>query len=226
MRPILEPLAVVSALAATACGGGDETRRPFEPGRFSATVDHPLLPLSSVRSTVHEGREGDTELRVESRVLERTGRVAGVPVTVVEVSEYEDGELVERTLDYYAQRDDGSVWYLGERVDDYEDGKVVGHEGQWLAGRDRALPGLFMPAEPAVGQRFEQERAPGIAEDRSTVVAVDLAITTPAGKFTDCIRTRDFAPLDNVTELKVYCGGVGLVREDGPGARVQLVRYR
>jgi len=239
MRPSgLAVPALLAALATAACGGDGEpaaveqTTRAIVPPRYSATVDHPLVPLSTVGLTVFEGRERDPDtgetirLRVESRVLDRTDHVGGIPVAVVEVKESENGELVERTLDYYAQRRDGSVWYLGERVDDYEDGKVVGHQGQWLAGQDGAQPGLFMPGRPEVGRTFEQERAPGVAEDRSTVVAVGLDVRTPAGAFSDCIRTRDFAPLDDVTEFKLYCRGIGLVREEPPGGRLELIRYR
>jgi hypothetical protein len=224
---------VVSALLAASCGGEDNgTSGELDAARFAARVDHPLVPLSSVRLTVFEGSERDPdtgqtiELRVESRVLQRSERVGGVEVAVVEVRDYEDGELVERTLDYYAQRDDGSVWYFGERVDDYEDGKVVGHEGQWLAGEGNARPGMFMPAEPKIGDVFEQERAPGIAEDRSTVVAVGLEVTTRAGTFSDCIKTSDFAPLDDVTESKYYCPRVGLVREEPPAGRLELEQFR
>jgi hypothetical protein len=159
-------------------------------------------------------------------VLEEPGEVSGVPVTVVDVMEYEDRELVEHTRDYYAQHADGSVRYMGEAVDDVEHGKVVGHEGQWLAGRGNARPGIFMPADPKVGDAFEQERAPGVAEDRSEVVEVGLTATTPAGRFDDCIKTKDFAPLDRETEFKYYCAGVGLVREQFPEGRLDLVRYR
>jgi hypothetical protein len=231
-------VALLPVLAGAGCGGDGgpggqaETARAADRPPFSATVDHPLVPLSSVRLTVFEGRERDadtgktTELRVESRVLARTDRVDGVPVAVVEVKESEDGELVELTLDYYAQDTEGNVWYFGERVDDYEDGEVVGHHGEWLAGRGRAKAGLFMPARPIVGRTFEQERAPGIAEDRSTVVAVGLDVRTSAGTFSDCVKTRDVAPLDDVTEFKLYCPGVGLVREEPPGGRLELVRYR
>jgi hypothetical protein len=56
-----------------------------------------------------------------------------VPVTVVQVQEFEHGKLVERTRDYYAQSPDGNVWYFGEHVDDIKDGKVDGHGGQWVA---------------------------------------------------------------------------------------------
>ena len=216
---------------ASGCGGEDDGGTESAAPAFSAAVDHPLVPLSSVGLTVIEGTERDpgtgetVELRVESRVLDEPEVVAGVPVAVVDVKEYEDGDLVEHTLDYYAQRGDGSVWYFGEKVDDYEAGKLVGHTGQWLAGEDGAKAGLFMPADPAVGQKFEQEQAPGVAEDLSEVVAVGLEVRTPAGTFSDCVRTKDFAPLDNATEHKLYCPGVGLVREEAPGVRVELVRY-
>jgi hypothetical protein len=228
------------ALSAPGCGGDDESDSNTTPSagadaaEFSTNVDHPLVPLSSVRRTVFEGRERDRdtgktiETRVEQRVLDETRRVAGVPVAVVAVKEYEDGELVESTRDYFAQRADGSVWYMGEHVDDYENGKLVGHGGQWIAGKDNAKAGLFMPAEPKVGQAFEQERAPGVAEDRSRVIAVGLKVSTRAGNFDDCIRTRDYAPLDKSVEFKIYCAEVGLVREEGrtKRGRLDLVSYR
>ena len=40
---------------------------------------------------------------------------------------YGDGRVLEVARDYYAQADDGSVWYFGEDVDNYEDGVVVDH---------------------------------------------------------------------------------------------------
>lgn len=83
-----------------------------------------------------------------------------------------------------------------------------------------------MPADPQAADTFEQERAPGIAEDESTVLEVGLQVTTPAGEFSDCIKTEDFAPLDNLTEFKFYCPGVGLVREEPEGGTIELVSYR
>jgi hypothetical protein len=220
-------------LAVSGCGDDDEVsegsaaaRPTLDSSQFSATVDNALFPLATIRATLFEGTEGDAKVRSASHVLERTGQVSGVPVTVVDVREYEDGELVEHTRDNYAQHTDGSVRYMGEAVDDIEDGKVVGHEGQWLAGKGNARPGIFMPAEPKVGDTFQQERAPGVAEDRSEVVAVGFSVKTPAGRFDDCIKTKDFAPLDKQTEFKYYCAGVGLVREQFPEGRLDLVRYR
>jgi hypothetical protein len=226
-------LLLLLATATGACGGDDDDtaapqpkRERIDPAGYTAQVDHPLVPLESVRNTEFEGHEEETRTGVVTRVLDRTRRVAGVPVAVVDVREFEDGELVEHTEDYYAQDREGNVWYFGERVDDVEDGKIVGHEGQWLAGTDGAKPGLFMPADPEVGRAFEQERAPGVAEDRSKVVAVGVPVKTGAGQFDDCVKTRDFAPLDKRTEFKFYCAGVGLVREQAPKTRLDLVSYR
>ena len=170
----------------------------------------------TVRRAVFEGveiDEGDElEVRVESAVG-ATRTVAGVEARVVHVVDYEDGELVEDTEDYYAQDAAGVVYYLGESVDEYEDGEVSGHGGAWLAGTDGALAGVFMPARPQVGDDFEQERAPGVAEDRSTVVAVGATVTVPAGTFGGCLETEDLDPIDGVTERKWYCPDVGLVKE-------------
>ncbi|MGH2531353.1 MAG: hypothetical protein ACRDJW_03500 [Thermomicrobiales bacterium] len=194
-------------------------------------VTNPFFPLASVRYKEYVGEETDPDTgetiqtRVEETVLAETAEVAGVEVAVVEVKEYENGKLVESTLDYYAQDDDGTIYYLGESVDDYEDGEVVGHSGAWLAGEGENQPGLFMLPDPDVGQVFEQERAPGIAEDISTVIAVDEAITTPAGQFSGCLKTEDVNPLDDETENKYYCPGVGVVREESEDSFLDLVHF-
>lgn len=217
-----------------ACGGGDaepEADATIDPAEFQAAVDNRFFPLSTLGPTVFEGQETDPdtgeviELRVESTVLTETDTVAGVEVTVVEVKDYEDGELVELTLDYYAQHSDGTVYYLGESVDNFEDGELVDHEGQWLAGEGDNLPGVFMPADPQVGDEFEQERAPGVAEDQSKVVAVDQEVTTEAGTFTGCIKTEDFDPIDDVTEFKYYCPDIGMVREEAEDGGIELISY-
>jgi hypothetical protein len=49
---------------------------------------------------------------------------------------------------------------------------------------------------------------------------------TGAGKFSNCIKVKDFSPIDKLTEFKHYCAGVGLVHENEPHAFLDLVRYR
>jgi hypothetical protein len=230
---LLFGVATVGVLVLAACGGGGDgaqtTPAAINPADFQTTIDNPWYPLSSLKSRIYEGQEPDPDTgemvktRLESTVLPQTDVVAGVEVTVLEEKNYEDGELVEDTLDYFAQHKDGSVYYFGERVDDYEGGQVVGHESQWLAGEGDNQPGVFMPAQPSVGMTFEQEKAPGIAEDQSKVVATDQTVTTPAGTFSGCIKTEDFSPLDNVTEHKYYCPGDGFVREEPESGFLELV---
>jgi hypothetical protein len=240
-------LLLVLAVAVAGCNSGGENRaggpppsapaasaasETLNPADFSTNITNPLFPLSSLRTIEFSGTQrdpdgGTVKTRAVKQRLEKTDTIAGVTVAVLEVKEYEDDQLVEQTEDYFAQHRDGSVWYFGERVNDYEDGKLVGHEGQWLAGEGNSKPGLYMPANPTVGQEFEQERAPGVAEDRSKVVELNVDVTVPAGKFTGCMKTEDFAPLDNVKEFKHYCPRAGLVREQSASGSAlnELVRF-
>jgi hypothetical protein len=224
---LLSILALFSSPAASA----QEATPAVDLGRLSPLVTNPYFPLASLRSTVLEGEEEDPEtgetiqIRVEMTVLPETSSVAGVEVTVAEVKEYQDGELTEATRDYYAQDANGTVYYLGEHVDMYEEGTIVGHQGTWLAGEGANQPGVYMPAHPEVGEVFEQERAPGVAEDQSTVLAVDQTIETPAGEFSGCLHVEDFAPIEGGTGEKYYCPGVGIAREVFDGGSLDLVAF-
>jgi hypothetical protein len=216
----------------TAAATGPAPVAGINPDDFQSTVDNPYFPLASFTLLVYEGEEEDPDtgetiqVRGEVRLLPETKTVAGVEVSVIEDKVFEDGELVESTLDYYAQQRDGTVYYFGEDVDNYENGEIANHEGGWIAGEGDALPGIYMPADPQVGDAFEQERAPGIAEDRSTVIAVDQSVSTDAGDFTDCIETEDVNPLDGVTETKYYCRDIGFVREITlPNGQIDLVSF-
>jgi hypothetical protein len=231
---VLPVVLVMATVLLAACGGGgaNQTAPTANPADFQARVDNRFYPLTSPTAKTYEGEERDpdtgevSKTRVEENVVAKTDTVAGVNVSVLEVKAYKNGELVESTLDYFAQHRVGSVYYFGERVDEYKGGKVVGHSGQWLAGEGKNQPGVFMPAQPTLGLTFEQEKAPGVAEDRSKIVAVDQSVSTPAGSFSGCIKTEDFSPLDETTEFKYYCPGVGVVREEFPGGHLDLISYK
>lgn len=241
-------LVALMVAASMACSDGDSptdspsnTAEPsgtgsaagVDPADFSAQIDNPLFPLSSYSKLVYEGEEIDPKTdetitsRVEMTVLPDTEVVGGVEVLVVRDEAFEDDELVESTLDYYAQHKDGSVYYFGERVNNYENGELKDHNGTWLAGEDNAEPGIIMPPAPAVGDVFEQEKAPGIAEDRMTVLSVTGSVTVPAGSFTDCVKTEDVNPLDGTgaIEYKFYCPEVGFVLEEFEGGNLELISY-
>ncbi len=108
----------------------------------------------------------------------------------------------------------GDVYYFGEDVDNYKDGKIINHESAWLAGKKGARFGLMIPGKPKVGDKFYQEIAPKVALDRVEVVSVDETVKTPAGTFYHCLRLRETTPLEADVSHKYYAPGVGMVKDD------------
>lgn len=142
------------------------------------------------------------------------GRMRDVWTRVVEERETENAELVEISRNFFADcRPMHDVYYFGEEVDIYEDGKIVSHEGAWLAGKNRARPGIIMPDSAFIlGSRYFQEVAPGVALDRGEHVETGLEINVPAGVFEGCVEVTETTPLNPDEEsTKVYCRDVGLV---------------
>jgi hypothetical protein len=163
---------------------------------------------------VLEGHIGKDSIHLEILVLEETKKVAGVETRVIEERESRAGKLVEVSRNFFAIcKTTNDVFYFGEEVDMYKDGKVVSHEGSWIAD-ENARPGLFMPARPLLGSRFYQEVAPKVAMDRSEVISDSDSLRTPAGEFHECVKTEETTPLEpGAKEYKVYARGIGLVQD-------------
>lgn len=209
------------------------TGTPYEPhvdpARFVDTIDNPFLPLVPGTRWVYESepgarREVDTVL-----VTSMTREILGVSCVVVRDEVSVDGELVELTLDWYAQDADGNVWYFGEDSRTYRAGEVVGTAGSWEAGVDGAQPGIVMPARPEIGVSYRQEYYPGQAEDLAKVVELERMAQVPLGSYDGVLVTEEWTPLEpNLLERKFYAPGVGLVMEEtvkGGTDSLALVRF-
>jgi len=198
------------------------------PGRFSTTIDNPYLPMKPGTRMVYRTTDGDEHGREVVRVTHRTRVVDGVTVRVVRDRAYVGGDLVEDTRDFYAQDRRGNVWYFGENTKTLENGTVTSTKGSWLAGVNRAMPGIVMEADPQVGDRYAQENAPGVAEDRAKVLSLDAHATVPYGSFDNLLKTKDFSPLEPaVVEHKKYLRGVGSILEkEVKGGQERLVLVR
>ena len=149
-------------------------------------------------------------------VLDETRKIGAVETRIVEERETVDGKETEVSRNYFALcRRTNSVYYFGEDVDVYKDGKVVSHAGAWLAGVDGARPGLLMPGRPLNGARYYQEIAPGVALDRAEHRDDKATVETPAGAFENCLVVVETSPLEPGHEsLKAYARGIGLVQDD------------
>ena len=111
-------------------------------------------------------------------------------------------------------RKTGDVYYFGEDVDNYKDGKIISHESAWRAGTGGARFGLMIPATPTVGQAFYQEIAPKVAMDRVEVISTSATVKTPAGTFERCVHLRETTPLESDVSQKYYAPGIGLIKDD------------
>jgi hypothetical protein len=181
----------------------------IDPANFVPAITNPWFPMVQGASFVFDGDE-----HVEVEVLPDATTILGVVVTLVRDSVFQDGVLVEATLDYYAEDVDGNVWYFGESTAEYEYGKISSTAGSWEAGADGALPGIIMLADPVAGDTYRQEFLQGEAEDLGEVTALSGSVSVPFGSWsgTDVLVTEEWTPLEpDVRERKTYVRGLGVV---------------
>ena len=202
----------------------------LDPADFVATIDNPWWPMAVGNTWIYRETDAEgAEQQVEVTVTSETKEIIGITATVVHDVVSEDGSLVEDTLDWYAQDAAGNIWYLGEDTKEYEGGEVVSTEGSWTAGVDGALPGIVVPAEPAVGMAYRQEYYAGQAEDAAEVLSLEEQVDVPFGSFDGVLMTRDFTPLDpEVVENKYYAREVGpvqVIAVSGGSSREELISF-
>jgi len=172
------------------------------------------------------GQEECKPARIEVTLLPDTKMIAWdgqqTEARVVQFVAHTDGKLVEVAYDYFAQADDGGVYYMGEDVSNYEDGVITDHEGSWLAGKDGAPPSLIMPAHPEVGQVFNPENLPGVVYETDEILSLTEKATTPAGPTDQAMLVKETL-MDNSIEHKVYVADFGIVEERADDEQINLV---
>ena len=147
--------------------------------------------------------------------LDQTKKIGDVVTRIVEEREFEDGKLTEVSRNFFAICTATSdVFYFGEEVDDYKDGKITGHGGAWRADEKGCKAGIIMPGTALLGARHYQEIAPN-AMDRAEIIADDVTMTTPAGTFKNCIRVKETSPLEpGDICYKTYAPGIGIIQDE------------
>ena len=182
----------------------------INPVNFTAEITNKYFTLKPGKKLIYEGQTEEGLERIEILITDETKNIMGVETLVYWDKVWLDDVLIEDTRDYLAQDKEGNVWYFGEDVDNYENGVLADHDGSWIAGVDGAKPGIWMEANPQVGDSYRQEYYKGEAEDMAEVLAINETVAVPYGTYTDCVKTYDWTPLDpTAKEHKYYCSEVG-----------------
>ena len=174
-------------------------------------ITNPLHPTSEVTQVIMGGHVEGKPFRTEVTLLPETKPIEWggktVETAVIQYVAYLDGRIHEVALDWYAQADDGAVWYFGEDVFNYEDGRVADTEGTWIAG-DETPAAMIMPAKPAVGNVYRPENAPEVVFEEVRVEKVDQDVAGPNGNISGAIEVSELH-MDGKREGKIFAPGYG-----------------
>lgn len=176
-------------------------------------ITHPLFPVTAVSQAILMGHEDGTPLQVvytllpksHNRVINWNGRK--IETRTVQYVAHLDRRITEYALDWYAQADDGSVWYFGEDVFNYKDGVVEDTDGTWLAGRE-GVAAMIMPANPHIDDAYRVENIPGKAFEEIRVKAVNVTVDGPLGPVKGCMIGEQLH-MDGTYSDKTFCPGYG-----------------
>ena len=176
-------------------------------------ITHPLFPVKDGSQTILLGNADGRPLQVtyttlpesQNRTIIWDGKK--IETRTVQYVAHMDRRLVEYALDWYAQADDGSVWYFGEDVFNYEDGQVADTHGTWLAGKD-GPPAMIMPADPKPGNVYRVENIPGKAFEEVEVKTVNATVEGPLRSVTGCMIGRQLHDNGSYSD-KTFCPGIG-----------------
>ncbi len=236
------PVATAASQPTPAATAGSETAEPqfadFDPNRFDSPtiIDNEWLPLQPGKRWVYEGtavEDGESlSRRTEFTVTDLTKEIAGVRTVVAWIVDYNDGEVVEKEIAFYAQDNDGTVWYLGEHPEEYEDGEFVAAP-TWIADLEDARAGIKMMAEPQLGMpNIYQGWGPAVEwSDYARVEQMGQETCVPVDCYKDVlVNAESSLGEEGAFQLKYYARGLGEVRVGWKGAdesqeELELVEY-
>jgi hypothetical protein len=206
---------LTSVTQAPAADAGTATTTPACPAFSSSNFHKPTriinryFPLAPGDLYTYKGNRKKQAVVATVYVTHNTPTVDGVATVEVRDRVYESGTLTEDTLDWYAQDDQGNVWYFGELATQLPAGTQT---GSWTAGVNGAQPGYIMEAAPKVGDSYCQENAPGVARDAADVLSLSGSRSVPFGSYSgNVLQTKDYSLIEPHSEHKFYAPGVGML---------------
>lgn len=216
-----------SGASATQSACGTSYAPVLDPAHFVPAIDNPYFPLPVGRKLVYEGiKDGQTQTDTVI-VTDQKKVILGITATVVSDVATHDGSVLEKTFDFYAQDDQGNVWYVGEDTTHFLPNGKADTSGSFTAGVDGAQPGIIMEAHPQIPDAYRQECYASQAEDTAWVVGTNGSASVPFGKVRNALTTLESTRLEpGAYDEKVYGPGIGIVSErslTGPNEYALLV---
>jgi hypothetical protein len=187
-------------------------------------IDNEWLPLVPGTQLIYEGVivEDSEEIphRIEFTVTDLTKKFDGTGTVVVYVVDISDEQIIEAEIAFYAQDDDGNVWYFGEYPEEYEDGELIDNPS-WLHGQEDAMAGIKMWADPQLGTPpYFQGWGPEVEwTDYGQVDAKDEETCVEYECFDGVLIIAESSLEEvDVYQLKYYAAGVGNIQVGFRGA--------
>lgn len=215
----------------SACGGKTSPEataefKDFDPNNFdhSTEINNKWMPMQTGTQWAYEGTAIDEEgnnfdRRIEFTITDLTKEIAGVRTVVAWIVDYNNDEVIEKEIAFYAQDNDGNVWYLGEHPEEFADGKFVSAP-TWIAGVEDAKPGIKMMAEPKVGiPNYFQGWGPAVEwSDYGRIEKMGQETCVPVNCYKDVLVIAE-SSLGEVgaAQFKYYVPEVGEVRVNWGG---------
>ena len=228
----------------SACGGKSSPEataefKDFDPNNFdrSTEINNKWMPMQPGTQWAYEGTAVDDEgnifaRRIEFTITDLTKEIAGVRTVVAWIVDYNNDEIIEKEIAFYAQDNDGNVWYLGEHPEEFADGKFV-DAPTWITGIEDARAGVKMMAEPKVGMpNYFQGWGPAVEwSDYGRIDKMGQETCVPIDCYKDVMVIAE-ASLKEVgaAQFKYYVPEVGEVRvnwggQDASQEALQLVEH-
>ncbi len=194
------------------------------PAEFVKGVSNKYFPIIPGRTRSYAVANGDSGDLMTVTDTADTRLVMGVLCLGVHERGLNSERLFEDTWRWFAQNQDGDVWFFAQETKKY-DFNVVSGDWSWQAGTDGAKPGIVMPGRPQdyLNQQYQEELVTGVAEDKAQVLSLNETVTVPYGTFSGCLKVKVFSGRD---EYRYYASGIGLILSEtvlAGGRRVELV---
>ena len=117
------------------------TERLEPPSRAVFVSVRPARPVHVRSEDTLEPTGDGCRYRVVFTVTDLTKVIAGVRTVVIWDQDFNDGELIEAEIAFFAQDTEGHVWHFGQYPEEYEDGELD-KAPAWLHGLQGATAGI------------------------------------------------------------------------------------